>query len=98
MANKITVALLLCSILYLFPSHATLLDTKNFVQSKGNSISFFLLMSLIAALQYFFLLRHALLALTSISLNTKNNYAIKNFCRFQVLHKIIDENLEGTHV
>ena len=57
-------------------------------------------MSLIAALQYFFLLRqtNTLLALTSISLNTKNNYAIKNFCRFQVLHKIIDENLEGTHV
>ena len=48
MANKITVALLLFSILYLFPSHATLLDTKKFVHFEGNSILFFLLISLIA--------------------------------------------------
>ena len=47
MANKITVALLLFSILYLFPSHATLLDTKKFVHFEGNSILFFLLIYLI---------------------------------------------------
>ena len=78
MANKITVALFLCSILYLFPSHATLLDTKNFIHFEGNSISFFLLISLIANFIDIFY-NYTSLALASISLNTKNNYAIKTF-------------------